>query len=208
MLNKMASLIMSVHDSVMNYIKKAKDKDIAGKIGSEVLDMVKDIVKKHMFDPPNVLTYWSIKPIKILSREMIRVNKLVVRRMKPSPVGKTPWKISLSRYMPTEIFDLFDNYIQLLMVASSRKTTSFTRTIEVADQQKVVLLFLNLANINEAVLTEDILLQSKSLRDGMKCCLIVNAERPFVVHYSNKRELIKFTLSYGCWNRHGIPQRI
>ena len=204
----MASLIMSVHDSVMNYIKKAKDKDIAGKIGSEVLDMVKDIVKKHMFDPPNALTYWSIKPIKILSREMIRVNKLVVRRMKPSPVGKTPWKISLSRYMPTEIFDLFDNYIQLSMVASSRKKTSFTRTIEVADQQKVVLLFLNLANINEAVLTEDILLQSKSLRDGMKCRLIVNAERPFVVHYSNKRELIKFTLSYGCWNRHGIPQHI
>ena len=100
---------------------------------------------------------------------MIRVNKLVVRRMKPSPVGKTPWKISLSRYMPTEIFDLFDNYIQLSRVASSRKKTSFTRTIEVADQQKVVLLFLNLANINEAVLTEDILLQSKSLRDGMKC---------------------------------------
>ena len=110
MLNKMASLIMSVNDSVINYIKKAKDKDIAGKIGSEVLVMVKDIVKKHMFDPPNALTYWSIKPIKILSREMIRVNKLVVRRMKPSPVGKTPWKISLSRYMPTDIFDLFDNY--------------------------------------------------------------------------------------------------
>ena len=51
------------------------------------------------------------------------------------------------------------------------------------DQQKVVLLFLNLANINVAVLTEDILLQSKSLRDGMKCRLIMNAERPFVVHY-------------------------
>ena len=159
----MASLIMSVHDSVMNYIKKAKDKDIAGKIGSEVLDMVKDIVKKHMFDPPNALTYWSIKPIKILSREMIRVNKLVVRQMKPSPVGKTPWKILLSRYIPTEIFYLFDNYIQLSMVASSWKKTSFTRTIDVADQEKVVLLFLNLANINEAVLTEDILLQSKSL---------------------------------------------
>ena len=76
------------------------------------------------------------------------------------------------------------------------------------DQQKVVLLFLNLANINVAVLTEDILLQSKSLRAGMKCRLIMNAERPFVVHYSNKRELIKFTLSYGCWNRHGIPQHI
>ena len=128
--------------------------------------------------------------------------------MKPSPVGKTPWKISLSQYMPTKIFDLFNNYIQLSMVASSRKKTAFTRTIEVADQQKVVLLFSNLVNINEAVLTEDTLLQSKSLRDGMKCCLIVNAERPFVVHYSNKRELIKFTLSYGCWNQHGIPQHI
>ncbi len=204
----MASLIVSVHDIVMNYIKKAKDKDIAGKIGSEVLDTVKDVVKKHMFEPPHALMYGSVKPIKILSREIIRVNKLVVRRMKPSPVGKSPWKISFSRYMPTEVFDLLDNYIQLSKIPSLRKKTSFTRTIEVDDRHKVVLLFLNLANTNETILNEDDLLQTKSLRDGMKCSLIVNSGMPFVIHYSNRRELIRFTLSYGCWNRHGIPQHI
>ena len=175
----MASLLVSVHDTVMNYIKKAKDKDLAGKIGSE--DTVKDVIRKPMFEPRRAIMYRSVKPSKIVSREIIRINKLVVRRMKPSPLGKMHWKILFSRYMPTDVFDLPHDYTQLPMAPSLLKKTSPTRTIEIDDQDKVVLLFLNLANINEVVLNGDDLLQAKCLRDGMKCSLIVNSAKPFVI---------------------------
>lgn len=206
----MASLIVKVHDTVTDYIKKANNKEIAGKIGSDVLEAVRDIVKKHMYDPPNGLTYRVVHPMKILSREIRRVNVLLIRRMKPSPVARSPWKISFHRYMPREVFDLLDNYIQVLSLASSRKQTSFTRSIQVSDAHNVTLLFMKLINMyeNETVLKEEDLLQTKCLRNGVICRIVVGTEKPLLIHYSNKRELMRISLYYGCWNMHGVPQHL
>ena len=46
----MASLIVSLHDLIDNYIKKAKDREMAGKIGSEVLMRSKEVAKKYLFE--------------------------------------------------------------------------------------------------------------------------------------------------------------
>ena len=39
----MASLIVKLHDVVTDYIKDAKDKELAGQIARDMLDEVKDI---------------------------------------------------------------------------------------------------------------------------------------------------------------------
>ena len=75
----MASLIVSINDFVREYIKKSKEKEIARKIGADVMESIRGIVKKHMFLPENGLVYTTVEPMRILSREILRLNGIVVR---------------------------------------------------------------------------------------------------------------------------------
>ena len=59
---------------------------------------------------------------------------------------------------------------------------------------------------NKDHLDERQLLRTKMLRDGQHCKIIVSKEKLFSICYSNKREMIRITLFYGCWNVNGIPQ--
>ena len=204
----MASLLVAVHDTVTTYMKKARDKEKAAKISGDVLEAVRNIIKTHMFSPAQALLYGSINPMTILSREIARINLLLIRRMKPSPTARSPWKMSLSRYMPTEIFSLLDSCIQAHSLGSSRKSTRFTVNIQVSDENKVILLFTTIGNACETVLNEEAVLKTKTLRDGVKCKLDVNDEKPLVIQYSIKRELVRLSLCYGCWNMHGVPQHM
>ena len=63
----MASLIVKLHNVVTDYIKDAKDQELAGQIVRDVLDEVKDVVKKHMFETENALMFVSANPMRILS---------------------------------------------------------------------------------------------------------------------------------------------
>ena len=103
---KMASLLVDLHEVVRNYVKKSANKELAGKLGSHVLESARDVVKTCMFNPLNALQYVSVKPMKILTRDIIRINSILVRRMKPTPVYRNPWKVCFSKYMPTEVFSV------------------------------------------------------------------------------------------------------
>ena len=206
----MASLLVNLHEVVENYVKKSANKELAGKLGSRVLESARDEVKSCMFDSLNALQYVSVKPMKILTREIIRINSILVRRMKPTPVYRNPWKVSFSRYMPAEVFSLLENCIQSLNSQSSHLLTRCTRQVEITDEEKLKELFLKLGNEyndeNKDHLDERQLLRTKTLRDGQHCKIIVSKEKPFSICYSNKREMIRITLFYGCWNVNGIPQ--
>ena len=76
------------------------------------------------------------------------------------------------------------------------------------DPNKVIFFFLKIANTYDNALNEDDLFQTKSLKDDAKCKFMVTTEKPLVIHYSCKRELIRFHVCYGCWNMHGIPQHM
>ena len=204
----MASLIVSINDFVREYIKKSKEKEIARKIGADVMESIRGIVKKHMFLPENGLVYTTVEPMRILSREILRLNGIVVRRMKPNPVARSPWKVTVNRYMPDEVFNLLDGYISALKLARLRKRTAYTCKITVDDPDKVIFLLLKIANTYDNIISEDNLLQTKSLKDGAKCKFVVSTEKPLVFHYSYKRELIRIQMCYGCWNMHGIPQHL
>ena len=59
---------------------------------------------------------------------------------------------------------------------------------------------------NENTLNKSQILKTKILLEGLRCKLIVTTDKPFLLTYSNKRELIN--VRYGCWNINGIPQHI
>ena len=56
-----------------------------------------------MFQPENGLVYTTVEPMKILSREILRLNGIVVRQMKPSPVARSRWKITVNWYMSEDL---------------------------------------------------------------------------------------------------------
>jgi hypothetical protein len=208
----MASLLVELHAVVDKYIKKSSNKELSGDIGSNVLEAARNVVKTRMFEPKNALRYRSVKPMNILAREIRRINAMLVRRMKPTPICRSPWNIVFSRYMPKEVFDLLDEFIQALNSQNSRSETKCTRQISITDEEKVIELFMQLANVseneNENILNKSQILQTKILLEGLRCKLIVTKDKPFSLTYSNKRELLKINIRYGCWNINGIPQHM
>ena len=85
----------------------------------------------------------------ILAREMRCINAMLVHRMKPTPICRSPWNIVFSRYMPKEVFDLLDEFIQALNSQNSRSETKCTQQISITDEEKVIELFMQLANVSE-----------------------------------------------------------
>ena len=67
----MASLLVNLLEVVESYIKNAKDKDIAGKIGSEVLERSRQVIKKYKFTPEDACIFHVAELYPMLSRELI-----------------------------------------------------------------------------------------------------------------------------------------
>jgi hypothetical protein len=208
----MASLLVELHAVVDRYIRKSSNKELSGDIGSNVLEAARNVVKTRMFEPKNALRYRSVKPMNILAREIRRINAMLVRRMKPTPICRSLWNVVFSRYMPKEVFDLLDEYIQALNSQNSRSETKCTRQISITDEEKVMELFMQLVSMsedeNENTLNKSQILKTTILLEGLRCKLIVTKDKPFLLTYSNKRELLKINVRYGCWNINGIPQHI
>ena len=193
----MASLLVRLHEIVEDYVKKTDNKELAGKIGSGVLAAARNVVKTYMFDPTNALQYVSVQPMNILTREIMRINSMLVRRMRPTPLYRSPWKVCFTRYMPREVFGLLDECIQLLNSQSSRSVTKCTVRVVISDEAKLMQLFMQLANgyntKNNKHLNESHLLQTKLLHEGQQCKIIVSVDKPFLLSYSVKREILKLT---------------
>ena len=103
--------------------------------------------------------------------------------------------------MPTKVFCVLEDCIQSLNSQSSRSVNRCTRQVVIADEAKLTELFLKLANEyndeNKEHLDESQLLQTKTLRAGQHCRVIVSKEKPVSISYSIKREIIKISLFYG-----------
>ncbi len=134
----MASLLVELHAVVHKCINKSSNKELSGDIGSNVLETARDVVKTRMFEPKNALRYRSVKLMNILAREIRHINTMLVRCMKPTPICRSLWNIVFSRYMPKEVFDLLDEFIQALNCQNSRSETKCTRQISKTDEEKVI----------------------------------------------------------------------
>ena len=77
-------------NEIEDYMRKSNDKKQAELIGSGVLEAARDVIKANLFDLLKSLEFVSVKPMRILAREVKRINMILVRRMKPTPAFKCP----------------------------------------------------------------------------------------------------------------------
>jgi hypothetical protein len=102
----MASLVVKLHEIVNEYIKKANDKELAGKIGSEVLLRSKEVVKKYMYVGEDACMYHVAELYPMVSRELLCWTRIACRRMKAATCLAHPWQVCIVRNMHEEIFNL------------------------------------------------------------------------------------------------------
>ena len=107
----MASLLVSLHEVVEKYIKKASDKELAGKIGTEVLERSRQVAKKYLFTAEDACKFHVALLFPMLSRELLHFTKILRRRMKASTTLSHPWQIRIVRNLPVEIFELLKETI-------------------------------------------------------------------------------------------------
>lgn len=200
----MASLIVSLHELTESYMKRAKNKDVAAKICSEILLRSKEVVKKYLWEGEDVCMFYVAPMYPILSKELLRWNTIIKRRMKAITSLVRPWKIVFTRNIAQEVFDL----LKLTIVKGNYgKVVRSTRCV---DNLEVILAIDWMSHViqktNSTVQAEDILY--KRMKDGSFCKGIILPSRPLLLTYSKSQEQIKVTMCYGFWNASGVPQHI
>ena len=98
---------MNLHDTVTSYIAHAPDKNLATKIGNELLKLSRAVVKHHTSPEQQRYKYYLAQPSRMLAREVYRWNKSLCRMLKHFPSLRNPWGIRLKRSLPLEQFDTF-----------------------------------------------------------------------------------------------------
>ena len=200
----MVSLLVSLHEAVEDYIKKATNKELAGKIGAEVLERSRQVAKKYVFSAEEAWKLHVAELYPMLSRELLHCTKIICRRMKASTTLSHPWQVRIVRNFPLEVFELLKETILRGGYDNIVKKTKCVQQLEISSLDAVYNWVKHVADNNT---TKEISFL-KLLKDGSSCTIIVLQEHPFVIKYSNTQENIQILTRYGCWNAFGIPQHV
>ena len=198
---------MNLHEVVESYIKNAKDKDIAGKIGSEVLERSRQVIKKYKFTPEDACIFHVAELYPMLSRELHRLLKIIHRRMKTSTVLSHPWSIRIVRNMPKELFELLKQTILTGNYGILARKTRCLELLRLSNFATVINWLKHVISHTFSSVDETQIL-FKMFKDGSHCKAIIVDDHPLVIKYSRTLETIQFSLSYGCWNAFGIAQHV
>ena len=200
----MASLIVQLHELTNEYIKRAKNKDIAGKICSEILLRSREVAKKYLWDGENACMFYVAPLYPILSRELLQWNNIIKRRMKAITSLARPWKIEFFRNMPREVFDLLKLTV---LKGNYGKVARSTKCVDALEVTLAVAWIVHIINNSSSTVEEgDIFF--KRMKDGSFCKGIILPAKPLVLTYSKSQEKIKVNMYYGFWNISGVPQHI
>ena len=203
----MASLLVNLHEVVESYIKKAKDRDIAEKIGSEVLERSRQVIKKYKFTPEDACLFHVAELYPMLSRELHRLLKIIHRRMKTSTVLSHPWSIRVIRNMPKELFELLRQTILTGNYGILARKTRCSELLRLSDFSTVIKRLKHVIN-HAFVSVDETQILFKSFKNGSQCKAIIVDDHPLVIKYSKTLETVQFCLNYGCWNAFGIAQHV
>ena len=104
----MALLIASLHKLTDSYMKRAKNKDVAVKMCSEILLRSKEVVKKYLWEGEDICRFYVAPMYPILSKELLWWNTIIKERMMAITSLVRPWKIVFTRNIAQEVFDLLN----------------------------------------------------------------------------------------------------
>ena len=200
--------MVSLHDIVTDYIKKANDKELAGKIGSEILEWSRDVVKKYLFTKEDACMFHVAGLYRIVSRELLGWNKILQRRMKPTTSLAHPWQVRFCRNIPVEVFNLLKLTIFNGDYGIVVKSTKSVEQLQITTSNAAIKWITRVTKSTTSTLKEtDIFF--KLLRDGASYCkAIISSDHPFLVKYSKTQETVTVLIRYGHWNVFGVPQHV
>ena len=95
-----------MHELVNVYINSSQNKELAAKIGSEILERSREMANKYLWEGEDVCRFYVAQIYTIVAKELVHWNTIVHWRMKPSLA--LPWKVQFARNMPQEEFDLLE----------------------------------------------------------------------------------------------------
>jgi hypothetical protein len=174
----------------------------AAEIKSELLELTRAVLKKYTLRDEVKTKYFLAQPSRMLEREMRQWNCVALRRMRPTPNGRNPWRISFTRNMPFEVFDV-------LKVECGLTNATVTGT-----NRKCKITFISAEHV-ESLLEIKIKPKADSAQALHKIfrnkdygILNCRQDRPFTITYSFTRELISISFFYGVFNEFGIPKHI
>ena len=204
----MAAYVVKVDSVVEEIIRTSRrsEKGMNEKIGDELMQLARAVVKKHTFPPENAYKYHLAQPSRMLSRSVMHWNKAISRRLRRRPNGLSPWTIKFQRHMPLEVFACFKASSLRkegggLLVKNSKHVEEIQFHVRAALRD----LLLEFANKYKKCL-EQVEIMCKIEKDDSYSMVIINQDHPATWHYSKKLEIMRFTARYGHYNRLGAPQ--
>ena len=201
----MAELIVSLHDTVSSYIANAPDKNLATKIGDELLKLSRAVVKHHTFPKQQRYKYYLAQPSRMLAREVYRWNKSVCRMLKHNPSLRNPWGLRLKRSLPLELFDTLKTTVIAYGWGQVTRSTNHVEDLVITEEDHFKSLIMSWSNKFRRQLQETEVL-IKVEKDGGYSRAVVDVARSVEIKYSKNLEMLTLSLSYGHWNRVGVPQ--
>ena len=204
----MPSYVVKVHSVVEEIIRTSRpfEKEMNVKIGDELMQLTRAIVKKHTFQPENACKYHLAQPSRMLSRSVVHWNKAILRRLRPRPNGSSPWTVKFQRHVPLEVFACFKAAALRkegggLLVKNSKDVEEIQFHVG-ASLRDFLLEFAN--KYKKCLLVTEIM--CKIEKDDSYSMVIINQGHPAIWHYSKNLEIMRFTARYGHYNRLGVPQ--
>ena len=193
---------MNLHDTVTSYIAHAPDKNLATKIGNELLKLSRAVVKHHTSPEQQRYKYYLAQPSRMLAREVYRWNKSLCRMLKHFPSLRNPWGIRLKRSLPLEQFDTFKTTVIAHGWGQVTTSTNHVEDLVITDEDHFKSLTMSRSNKFRRQLqeTEGLI---KVEKDGGYSRVVVDVARPVKIKYSKNLEMLTLSLSYGHWNRVG-----
>ena len=204
----MAAFIVQVHNVVDEVLRTSRrsERDTNEKIGGELMQLTRAVVKKHTLPPMNAYKYHLAQPSRMLSRSIVHWNNTILRRLRRKPNSSCPWTVKCQRHMPLEVFACF-KAASLTEEGGGllAKNTKHVEEIKFHDQATLRDLFLEFGNKYQRCLKQDEIM-CKVEKDGSYSMVIIKQNHPATWHYSKRLEIVRFTARYGHYNRLGVPQ--
>ena len=204
----MAEFVVQLHEVVNGIISTSRGskKELNGKIGGELLQLTRAVVKKHTLPAERAYKYHLAQPARMLSRCVVGWNKSIVRKLKRKSNGSAPWTVKFRKDMPFEVYECFKTASlgeqgRGLLI----KSTKHVDEIKFSNFSDLRNIFLELANKYGKCLEEGNVMFRKE-KDNSHSIVIVNPNHPAIFCYSKGLEVMRFRCRYGHYNLFGVPQ--
>ena len=107
MIFKMADFVVQIHEVVNGIINSSRGvkRKLNGKIGGELLQLTRAVVKKHTLPQERAYKYHLAQAARILSRSVVSWNKSILRKLRRRPNGSAPWTVKFAKDVPFEVYE-------------------------------------------------------------------------------------------------------